>query len=103
MKKFWINLLLAFTKKIYITTSKIIDLDKNKDNYISLVEILEPLKKHKVVCKIIKFVDKWLYAFINVPVDKILLLDEDGDNKITVNEIWRYIKKQIKIEKNFQK
>ena len=103
MKKFWINLLLSLTKRIYISTNKIIELDKNKDEYISIVELLEPLKDHKVVCKIIKFVNKWLYAFINVPVDRILLLDEDQDDKITLNELWRYIKKQVKKEKNNQK
>ena len=99
MKAFWIwlkqqliNLVLVFSKKVYITTEKVKKCDKNKDGYISLTELLSPFaEKYKVIRKIYDFVGKYIY-FINIPVDKVLLLDEDKDGKITIQELWKYIK-----------
>lgn len=92
LKKQLINLVLTFSKKVYIPTEKIVSYDKDKDGYISLIELLSPFaEKNKIIRKIYKFVGKYI-TFINVPVDKVLSLDEDKDGKITANELWNYIK-----------
>lgn len=97
LKKVIINLMLAFTKKIKVSIETIKKADKNEDGYISLVEILEPFKNHKVVCKIINFVNKWLFMFMSVPVARLVELDEDKDGYISIAEIWKYIKNKVKI------
>ena len=97
LKKVIINLMLTFTKKIKVSIKTIKKADKNEDGYISLVEILEPFKEYKVVCKIIDFIDKWLFMFVNVPVAHLVELDEDKDGYISIAEIWKYIKEKIKI------
>lgn len=96
LKQFFINLLITFTKKIKVSLSSIKKADKDKDGYISLVEILESFKDYKVVCKILNFIDKWLFMFMNIPVKRLVELDEDKDGFISIAEIWKYIKKAIK-------
>ena len=96
IKKLIINLMLTFTKKIKVSIKTIKKADKNEDGYISLVEILESFKDHKVVCKIINFIDKWLFMFISVPVTRLVELDEDKDGFISIAEIWKYIKNKVK-------
>ena len=92
LKKQLINLVLVFSKKVYIPTEKVNKCDKNKDGYISLTELLSTLaKKSNIIRKIYYFVGKYI-TFVNVPTDKILSLDEDKDGKITANELWNYIK-----------
>lgn len=96
LKKIIINLMLVFTKKIKVSINAIEEADKNEDGYISMKEILEPFKDYKVVCKIIKFIDKWMFMFVNVPVARLVELDEDKDGFISIAEIWKYIKKEVK-------
>ena len=104
--KFWIwlkqqliNLAMLFTKKIYILIEQVKKYDKNKDGFISLIELLDPfVEKYKIVAKISNFVGKYIF-FINIPLKNILSLDEDKDGKITIKEIWKYIKTCKKVEK----
>ena len=106
MKAFWIwlkqqliNLVLLFSKKLYISTEQVKKCDKDNDDYISLIELLDPfVEKYKIVAKISDFIVKYIWI-INIPTKNILSLDEDKDGKITLNEFWKYIKTCQKVKK----
>ena len=91
LKKIFINFLLLFTKKIYIPTEKIKELDKDNNGNISLEEILLPFANFKIVKRILNFIIKFVPT-ISIKLEKVLAIDTDKDGKITLKEFWNFIK-----------
>lgn len=98
-KRIAIRIVLWFGN-ISLDIGKIQSLDTDKDNNISIKEILAPFlykdveihynlfvkKPRKSVKRIIDVVGSWKF-----PIDRILSIDKNKDNKISLKELWFFI------------